>query len=238
MILFHPNQISSSGGLTIISGCSAELAQSSISFNEAGKDGGGITVGYIVGYFGNVDGSSSIRLISCMIEGNSASDGGGINAYSDVTIELSSSVIRTNQGVKYGGGLKLSNDVTLNMEQSTIYNNTAETGGGLYTTTRCAAEFKRSNVELNSAENLGGGIYMTDDASLVTDSSVIVGNAANNGGGGVYANRCSLALNNGTQVRDNLARRGGGIKMQYSDLIVRQSLFQGNVATETGELPA
>jgi hypothetical protein len=82
------------------------------------EDGGGIYVG----------GSSTATLTNSRVDGNTATDGGGLNVAGDAT--LNSSRVDGNTGDYLGGGLYVNGSVVI--IESRIEDNTAVPGGGLY----------------------------------------------------------------------------------------------------------
>jgi hypothetical protein len=91
----------------------------------------------------------------------------------------------------------------------------------------------------------GGGIYMHFSNGAIITGNTIVSNvgslAAYGAGGGVFTFQCGAGTEvqgnhilNNTATTSNTASWGGGIHLANSDIMVRDNLIQGNVASAGG----
>jgi len=229
------------GGIFLIDS-SAELHESSVSFNKAGKSGGGVSSGKYIGVFdifANKRGTSGIRFIACIIEGNTAEDdGGGLDLYYDITLDLVNTLVRDNTAgaAGSGGGLRIRGKVTLNAENSTISSNYAASGGGLAAADNCIVEMCNVSFELNLAQSDEGGIYSQSTSFSLSRCRIGPQNTAEDGGGAYITQESSLELKEGSLVYGNSGSNGGGAHVSVdSHLIVRDSSFEDNYASSRGE---
>jgi hypothetical protein len=125
-----------------------------------------------------------LTIESSTISGNSASSGGGVSNYADLTIV--DSTISGNTATIGGGGIAFGFS-TVNINQSTISGNSAATGGGIYTSFQnTTLNVSNSTIFANSATGLltsyprgiGGGIANTGVGAANVRSSIIAGNSA------------------------------------------------------------
>ncbi|MEO8671157.1 MAG: choice-of-anchor Q domain-containing protein [Tahibacter sp.] len=146
---------------------------------------------------------TSLTVTDCVIEGNQASEGGGV--YSSNAVSIVRSTIRSNIASK-GGGLYLKG--TSRLLASTVNNNGAGDGGGIYTTSQ-PLYLVNSTVSTNTANTNGGGIFSSGTSNLYNAS--IINNDADhdrdeNGGigGGVYVASGTFGVSNTLIARNTI----------------------------------
>lgn len=190
------------------------IADSVISDNEAGNDGGGIHL-----YFDDGDADDVGLLIErTVISGNSAGgDGGGINIYAD---DDGSMVI---------------------VRGSLIRDNAAEAGGGInfYSDDEGRLKVIDSTISYNTAEDGGGGIaFYNDDGYIAIINSTISHNSAGpqGSGGGIrgWDANDPTRIYHSTIVFNYAGADGGGVYLEDGDLIVKNSIIAGNTTGAAG----
>ncbi len=236
---------SDGGGIYIGNGSAPTILDCRILDNEA-MYGGGIS-----------GGSSSTKIVNCIIKGNQVDDdgywglgdyGGGI--YGSPT--LVDCTISENSGGK-GGGIYGRNPTLTNC---TISKNSGGDGGGVY----CLGPASISNCSiLGNAGMYGGGIYCDDSEASVTNCTIsrnnatvrgggiycrdseasimkctIAENSAARGGGGVCFDDSSLTTITNCTITENCTEQGGGIFIDSSDPTIRHSTVSGNIAGSGG----
>ena len=181
------NKAKNGAGVYVAKGAvTIEGSTTQISGNDATQNGGGVCSmgGTITIKDGATIGGTKTVSGSTMADGNSAVNGGGIYASSD--IEFTS---------------------------GTISNNTATNGGGLYIP-QCSAilDFTSGTFNSNYASSQGGGIYISEGAVLnMQGAASLSGNhvPATGKGGGIYMNgTLNVGGGTGTQsmrCKDNYA---------------------------------
>jgi CSLREA domain-containing protein len=198
---------------------------------------------------GGILNRGTLRLINCVVAGNSATFGGGID--NEGTLTLTHSRVAHNSGFDGGG---IINNGTLRLTNSTVSGNSAVFGGGInndrgtltLTNSRIAGNtafsgggieglrgtLTNTTVAANSADRQGGGISMGGEATL--RNSTVTGNTAGFAGGGI-SNAETLTLTNST-VSGNSAEVGGGVANFGSGatLTLRNSTVARNSATQHG----
>jgi uncharacterized delta-60 repeat protein len=163
--------------------------------NNAGNfdvDGGGIAAdiititdsvvsGNVAGYGGGIYAFSSLTMASSSVSGNSVTGFGSGGGIAGVTLTISGSTINGNSASQ-GGGLYADGLITL--VNSTVSGNTASEGGGIYTSA-ITTNFVTVTANNGGADYRGGsGINLqVNEAGLGVefDNSVIAGNASAEG---------------------------------------------------------
>ncbi|MCP4456011.1 MAG: hypothetical protein GY809_31530, partial [Planctomycetes bacterium] len=147
-------------------------------------------------------------LQSSTIQTNTGYNGGGILAADGSVITLRDSVVASNIAGYSGGGV-FCQDSNLVVEGSTIYGNVVLDG-------------------------FGGGIYSSNSPVSILNSNIMGNQAPNWEGGGVYALTSAVTLDNST-FSSNLGYDGGAVYcLDGTELMVRDCVFQGNMATFGG----
>jgi len=210
-----------------------------INDNSAAAQGGGICA-----WSGD-----TLALDQVQLDGNSATEGGGIRSFG--TLNITNSDITYNAATGDGGGIL--HAASLNLTDSTVGHNSAANGGGIFddgnaaltgstirdniasdsgggvlVDTGARADIADTSVWSNSA-NWGGGVY-TRGALTVSDSSV-TNNGASGDGGGIYAQDGAATLTDSTISGNSAATGGGGgIELWAASLTVNRCTLSGNSA--------
>ena len=176
------------------------LIGSTVSFNEAAADGGGIW------------NSGTTILTNSAVANNSAGQfglfpsGEGAGIWNKGTAAVASSTIRENRAIE-GGGIFNDDDGTLTVIDSTVSGNLAGAiGGGIWN--KGDVTITNSTVSFNTSETgVAGGIYNYYADATLTNTTVS-GNRARAWGGGIYAEGGTLNLSNVT-IASNIADTDG-----------------------------
>ncbi|RLD09858.1 MAG: hypothetical protein DRI44_07535 [Chlamydiae bacterium] len=218
----------------------AELGYAfSPSINSAGTNGGCLWMGnseftasggakVLMGHAGIAGGGmyitdSTATFINAFIEGNSASNGGGV--YCDMEGMISGCMISSNSAI-HGGGIYCYKGSSVS-DCSISGNHANDSGGGSY----CGRGSSLSNCTIsgNSVKWWnGGGVYIIDNGSIF--DCAISSNSSFDGGGvciigsGVVS-RCTISGNN--------ARYGGGVYCYYGGSVSDCSI-SGNSESISG----
>ena len=203
---------------------------------------------------------ATLTLNDCVISGNSASEGGGINndAYNPdpdngeaAYLTVNNSTFTKNSADSAGGGVynnafHRSGAVTIN--NSTFTANSAGYGGCIYNysfdiPTQASISLNNSTLIGNSAAEGGGisnGAAAKGYAPVEINNSTLAGNSADQGGGiysAAFTGYVWLAVNNST-VAGNSAIDGGGVYNFGSDgdaqLAISNSTLSSNCAQKGG----
>ena len=153
------------------------------------------------GQGGGICNAANSTFNGCVLEGNFASSGGGILAYSG-TLTLNDCTLDDNRAESIGGGIYvLSPPASVIIRRSTVSSNEALFGGGIQNFGILRIE--NSTVVLNLARRAGGGIYNDVGSSLPIvslNNCTLVGNTASpsgpNGGAIFNAAPTAIALTN------------------------------------------
>ncbi len=170
----------------------------------AGEDeGGGITISAVE--------PPTIR--GCVIEGNSASRGGGVL-------------------VREGSAL---------IEECELRGNVATSRGGAVAADASGLRMQRCTIEGNTSLDDGGGValflsYGLPDGWAEIEQSVITGNQAQGGsGGGVWIDSYGSSAIRKCRVDENLAAAaGGGVYVGRGAVVIEGSRFRANSTSTTG----
>jgi CSLREA domain-containing protein len=138
----------------------------------ANGDGGGILIQ-----------GASLYLNNVAIEGNIASNGGGLAADSG-QIQVHRSVIRANTAASSGGGF-YANASAMTIQDSKVYSNTANSGGGLALTGIENGRIERTEIYSNTASLWGGGLDNEASLSGAIDKVTLEDSPLQNNGGSI-----------------------------------------------------
>ncbi|WP_204101784.1 MULTISPECIES: DUF4347 domain-containing protein, partial [Spirulina sp. CCY15215] len=165
---------------------------------------------------------SNITLTNSTVSGNSSGFLGGGGGLSASNITLTNSTVSGNSG-GFGGGLRASNNITLT--NSTVSGNSSSptgAGGGMFAS---IITLTNSTVSGNSG-SAGGGLNAGGGIITLTNSTVSGNSAGGGGGGGLHAS--NITLTNST-VSGNSADYGGG-GLSASNITLTNSTIAFNVA--------
>jgi len=188
------------GGILNAGGASANLQNTTVSFNSSFFGGGGIS---------NDSLGTTMVLIGATVQGNTAiADGGGIN--NGGTLRVVDSVVAANTSDNFGGGIANSGNITV--INTTLSENTATTdGGGIGNSTGGTAELSETTFSLNSASIYGGGISNRPDANMTLTGIKVHGNTAEAEGAGGVANAGTMTMRKSIVSSNSAPEDGGGI---------------------------
>jgi predicted outer membrane repeat protein len=187
----------------------------------------------------NLSGGDGLRLTSIVVQGGSATEGGGILIRSG-TVVLENVQVRNNQA-RFGGGVAVSGGGVLpsrlqigtSTRRSFIFNNTATPapsafGGGVFCTAGGVVTSVGADVSANSAAT-GGGYYLTGSCNLHFESSataLVRNNTASLNGGGIHAagaqvtspgnGRIFIDGNSAAKGAAIFASGGSGVDLRYA----------------------
>ncbi|MEZ4870007.1 MAG: DUF4347 domain-containing protein [Caldilineaceae bacterium] len=189
-----------------------------------------------------VDGST-VFLLDTTIDGNRATNGGGIYLGSTVTCGTGCS-IANNAATANGGGVFINATTltsTFHLNGGAVVTNTANDDGGgiyvddalaVYTQTLGTVGYNVANLD-GDGNGEGGGIFIRKGLANLTGGQIISNTAR--AGGGIYNanNNLKLALTN-TTVISNTANNGGGGLFAADAVTVADSYFAGNNSSGSG----
>ncbi len=221
------------GGIySLSSSPSITVTNSTMKWNNAANDGGGIYCFSNSSSWGNFP---SVVIDSSDISDNTTiNSGGGIYCFgsSQSIVTISNSILNANISGAQGGGIYTAK---LTLSNSTISNNITNYGGGIngvYVSTT------NSTISNNTALYQGGGIYSENPASFSSpyislDNSTLNGNVASNNGGGIYtrSSNAPITVTHST-INGNISTNGsgGGIYSLGPPITVTNSTISGNDA--------
>lgn len=186
------------------------------------------------------DDDTKLILRDCLLEGNSAQEGGGLYVQRCSGVTITDTVIRNNKADYSGGGLYPRSSIVHLHGKTSIVDNEALYGGGVFSSWgdsyNCILYMHDdSSISYNSAEKDGGGACLEEIALVMYDSSSIDHNHAGGNGGGVYADDYGIRQEGGA-IRDNIADgKGGGVYANdWNNLFTKGGMFD-NKAKEAGD---
>jgi len=221
---------------------SIEVIHSTMKWNNAGSDGGGI----FASNSGSLSNFPSIVIDSSDISENTSGDQGGgvycLSSYGPNSLTVTNSILNGNVSGTQGGGIfsrnvsvsnsTISNNTTtmegggiiggyVSLTNSTINNNTATYGGGIYAAfAGYVISIINSTISGNVAGNNGGGIHIYSQSTntpMEITHSTINGNISINGNGGaIYSRNIPVTVINSTISGNDAANGlGGGIWLNH-----------------------
>ncbi|GMH32199.1 hypothetical protein BSKO_00033 [Bryopsis sp. KO-2023] len=224
---FLENAASIDGGGMYIKtpSCSVELNEAVFANNSASESGGGFAIDNLRGF--------SLLMTNCTVEGNKASEGGGISLvefYLPVTLR-SSSIVGNEALSRVGGGIKVLEGDQVDLHDMQIRRNVAATkGGGISYDKSGTLNIYGSTLAKNTA-TAGGAIFSGQDLITNIFNSRISQNKAVDGGGW-QCETCDASNVTNTRFIDNIALSGGAISLMkaYGLTHIGDSVLSGNVA--------
>lgn len=204
---------------------------------------------------GNVQSSVTVdaSIQAGTISGNKASNGAGINIYTDnncnATLKIGSNSSSAIPQISYntatgdGGGITLEHG-DIYIYRGNVMNNTASNGGGICLKTgSITVSGNNSFIKENTATNYGGGLYVVNTSegnqkSVAFTGGTFTGNLAQNGGGICVEGNIHLNAS-GSTLKGNVATNGGGIYLLHGNVSGRTGmkysggLITGNTANGT-----
>ena len=242
------------GGAIYNDGCAVDISGTTLVDNEAldtlGR--GGAIANLAPG---------ELRLHDSLVQGNRATDGGGLFVDSGSSAIIANTRLIDNEG-GHGGGLENSGNVTIShsliagnsvtgsggglwnlggaisLTRTTVRNNTAFEGGGVNSYGR-AVEMNEVNVVGNVATGThGGGIYHGGGTLFIADATISgnMADAAAANGGGIYQNSDdNLTLTNVTLAENTAGNFGGGFYHYGRYAVLTNVTIADNAAGVAGD---
>lgn len=188
------NNQADGGGGVFIANVSRVVGQGLlIKDNTATANGGGA----------NAEGNSSLLLIASNISANNAAKGGGVVVLENASCEINHCMLKGNMA-DGGGGLNVGIDTQghVRLHHSTLHSNVAIYGGGILANTALqtpAAQAVACTFVNNSAGSDGGAIYLGGRATVIlTGQTRVTNNQATSYGGFASVNeRATLVTTDG-----------------------------------------
>ncbi|MCA9979510.1 MAG: hypothetical protein KDD89_01705, partial [Anaerolineales bacterium] len=181
-LIMHNEALSDGGGLDISN--IGELTNTRILTNTSGTQGGGLW-------------SEDVYMDNVLVQGNIATEGGGI--YNNFDLTLLNSTIRDNEATRFGGGMAQCDCGFAYLENNLFANNEAGSSGGGGIHNNGLLDVVNSTFSGNSTASLGGGIYNDELGEVWGGYLTFSGNTAVLGGGfsdaGVFELEHSIITN-------------------------------------------
>jgi hypothetical protein len=181
-------------------------------------------------------GTASLRITSCIIAQNSATEGGGLMIGPYATPVIESCEVMNNTAVNRGGGLWAYTSAPT-IQTCMFAENHAGNGGGLAFQghSDSPAAILNCTISANTAEE-GGGLYAWVSNLLIEDCH-IVANTAVFSGGGLEVNASSAVVSTSAIFENSVSSgSGGGLICSNSSPLVTDCEFMGNTAAGGGGL--
>ena len=141
-----------------------------------GAAGGGSTFGGGVFANGTTAGAATVTLTDCDVTGNTATSGGGINAFGFAAVTLDGTDVHSNTATTYGGGLYIQKGSVTCLDGG-VYDNTNSggEGGGAYMTSTTTGTLSSTTCDWtgNSPDDVAGA-----HASFTTKIDSVYGASA------------------------------------------------------------
>jgi predicted outer membrane repeat protein len=174
------------------------------------------------------------ELIECLIQENTAYNGGGIMATTQLEVDILNCTFFNNTATLNGGAMTFDEEATANIIGGLCDSNSAHSRGGCISIQGIAyPQISMTVFTFNSALVGGGGIYASTRVKLSLSTSLLKGNRAVIGGG-LFLEQAVLGSILSSQFADNLAVIGGALYMQSSTVTMSDLLVTGNTAKNGG----
>jgi hypothetical protein len=184
---------------------------------------------------------SSPTIRNCIISGNLAGEGGGIEIYYGSHPKVSNCKMTGNTSGNWGGGINIYRQSSAEVEDCEFSGNTGSRGGGIVVNSESSLVMERCRLVGNTAIYGGGLNNSSNNGLLIVTDCEFIGNTGNYGGGinctGDY-NNFSYFTN--CKVQGNDGHYGGGIEVDAvftttpGHTIFRNCLVTDNIATYYG----
>ncbi|CAN5415601.1 hypothetical protein BH18ACT1_BH18ACT1_02550 [soil metagenome] len=240
------------------------ITNSTIAFNRAVREGGGVHVNFIEDSEPTVT-PGALNISGSNISANQTEnelelDGGGVYAATgNVTVSNGSTINNNHAGppggatAAEGGGIwhrelaAVNGTRTLSITNSTVSGNEAnDTGGGVFAAHNGTVSVTGSTMNDNLAGGISGGAMATFGTNTAVTTSKVQGNDADVGGGLAHTGFSGLPVGSLTVVRSTLsgnvasfgASGGGGMFVNVggagAQATVRNSTVTGNTSANFG----
>lgn len=183
---------------------------------------------------GAIHNTGTLTVTGGQIDSNTAETGGGAIYNDDGTVTLDRVGIEANTSAGDNGGAILTTGGELTVRDSVIEMNTGGYGGGIAGVLGPGTvSIEDSRILNNTATIGGGGINVGFFESLTILRSTIAGNSTPGLGGGIGNGATPLVIADST-FSGNDASNGAGVMFSSGDLSITNSTFSGNTATMQG----
>jgi parallel beta-helix repeat protein len=210
------------GGAIQINSSNPVIISTSISYNFAGSNGGGI----------NIINQSNPKIIRCTISNNTAyHDGGGISVSISSNPVIENCVIKDNYSGNMGGGILLSYYSNAVINNCIIEKNIAKSRGGGICFYTSAKPIAKNSIIIRNSSPLGGGIYIDEfynefreqfDKIDIELTYLRIENNVADYGGGIWLRDTQGELS-GVTICNNKALFGGGMNIEHNPMYLRFS---------------
>ena len=203
------------------------ITASTISGNDAGRNGGGIQ-----------NDSGTLEIIGSTVSENSADNSGGGIHTDEGTVTITDSTLSGNSAVNGGAIQNRQGDLTI--MRSTLNDNrttgTFGVGGAAIKDSRGTTTVIESTLDGNIAADKGGAIDA--GTSLTVIDSTISNNQSGTFGGGIanFTFQATVTIRNSTLSGNSAGNRGGGILVDALDVSITASTLSGNTAPSGGAI--
>ncbi len=155
----------------------------------------------------------TLTINSCVLTGNTATNGGGVNG--TVSLTINNSIITNNIVTAVGGGVRTTTG-TLTITNSTISGNMAGTSSAGLSYAGTTATIDRSSFVNNQATTNGGGANLAATVGANVTNSTFNGNTAGASSGAMFINRGTITNTtiSGNTANGTAANGGGGVRIQ------------------------
>ena len=180
---------------------------------------------------------ASPRILGNVIEGCTASDGGGIACYGMSSPDIHDNVVRGCFAQGTGGGLALYvSNMTGSVTGNLIEGNEAfsDHGGGIFAFNG-SIDLLDNVIVGNRTSQSGGGVMMMFSAGFppIVSGNRIAGNTAGDDGGGVWCSSTNPHFSRNV-VEGNEAPYGGGMYLRNHSIELLHNVFVNNAASVAG----
>ncbi len=193
------------------------LTNTTISSNEATRDGGGVFT------------RGTVTLAGSSLNYNyAASDGGGLHS-DGATGTITDTTFSGNHAAR-GAGIFTVGSSAITMKRGLLYNNTATgDGGALRAGGSSAVTLLAVEVDRNTAAN-GAGISVRS-ATLEATNCLITSNVCTGSGGGIHFRSGTAVLKNCTVADNDSPNDGQGIRTERNGMSVGNTVITGGITT-------
>jgi subtilisin-like proprotein convertase family protein len=213
-------------GGVYIGGINSKLTNSTVTYNSAGRYGGGVVC---------QDGLVNNNTIT---NNSTGSYGGGISGRGTITNNIISNNTSSGTSGDHGGG-GIAIDGSSIVRQNTIkFNQCQKNGGGILSRGGSIKGIVNNYISNNQAIAAGGGVHFGGNFGSSADSligNVIANNTATNGGAiGISSNNSAPKIWNNTIVNNSATNGGAFYAPTNNSPEFKNCIIRGNTATQNG----
>ena len=174
---------------------------------------------------------------SYFLHNSAQEDGGVVYAEFGTNLEFINCTVVNNTASGQGGVLFAQNESSALISGSTILNNTAMIGGVAYVAGKSSIDLNGRSSFTGNRALMDGGVVLNDNSTVsVANSSFSCNEAGKNGGVLSTQNSTTPVVISDSNFIANVAMTSGGVihTMDYVEILVNESTFQGNTAGKEG----